>query len=525
MISAINELKEIFENKDILKCSYDLKIVYILAKEAGIEPENFMFDIRIAGYLLNSTTNLYSIPDLMKTYLNEEIEEIKSQNEQITLFDVQEEKVDEKAAIYSYSVGKLHDILEKELEKNEMLELFNTIEMPVLEVLADMQFQGMYIDKDELLEYGKELKIRLEELTKQIHELAGEEFNINSPKQLGEILFEKLNLPVVKKTKSGYSTDVETLEKLQSEHEIIEKILEYRQLAKLNSTYVEGMIPYINEKTGRIHSYFHQTVTATGRISSTEPNLQNIPTRIEIGKKLRKIFKPEGEKVFLDADYSQIELRVLAHVSQDETMVDNFINDEDIHAQAASRVFGVPLEEVTKDLRSKAKAVNFGIVYGISDFGLAAQIHSSRKEAKQYIEQYLEKYNGIKEFMDRAVEEAKEKGYIETMYKRRRYIPELKSKNYMVRKFGDRVAMNTPIQGTAADIMKIAMINVYKELKNKGYKSKVILQVHDELLIETEKSELEDVKNILVTCMESASKLLVPLKVEVSEGNDWYEAK
>ena len=359
----------------------------------------------------------------------------------------------------------------------------------------------------------------------EIHGLAGEEFNINSTKQLGEILFEKLKLPVVKKTKSGYSTDVETLEKLQGEHEIIEKILEYRQLAKLNSTYVEGLIPYINDRTGRIHSYFHQTVTATGRISSTEPNLQNIPTRIEIGKMLRKVFKPSGDKVFLDADYSQIELRVLAHVSKDEIMVDNFIHDEDIHAQAASKVFGVPLEDVSKELRSKAKAVNFGIVYGISDFGLAAQIHTSRKEAKQYIDQYLEKYHGIRNFMKDVVEDAKEKGYIETMYNRRRYIPELQSKNYMVRKFGDRVAMNTPIQGTAADIMKIAMVKVYNELKDGGYKSKVILQVHDELVIEAEKSEIEDVKKILVSCMEGASKLLVPLKVEVAEGENWYEAK
>ena len=406
-----------------------------------------------------------------------------------------------------------------------MLKLFNEIEMPVLEVLADMQFEGMYIDKNELVEYGMELKLRLDELTMEIHGLAGEEFNINSTKQLGEILFEKLKLPVVKKTKSGYSTDVETLEKLQGEHEIIEKILEYRQLAKLNSTYVEGLIPYINDRTGRIHSYFHQTVTATGRISSTEPNLQNIPTRIEIGKMLRKVFKPSGDKVFLDADYSQIELRVLAHVSKDEIMVDNFIHDEDIHAQAASKVFGVPLEDVSKELRSKAKAVNFGIVYGISDFGLAAQIHTSRKEAKQYIDQYLEKYHGIRNFMKDVVEDAKEKGYIETMYNRRRYIPELQSKNYMVRKFGDRVAMNTPIQGTAADIMKIAMVKVYNELKDGGYKSKVILQVHDELVIEAEKSEIEDVKKILVSCMEGASKLLVPLKVEVAEGENWYEAK
>ena len=522
----ICDVKELFEAEDILKCSYDLKTVYILAKEAGIEPQNFMFDIRIAGYLLNSTTNLYSIPDLMQNYLKKEVNESYKKNEQINLFDEpSEDSVDETAGIYAYSVGALHDVLEQELKTNKMLKLFNEIEMPVLEVLADMQIQGIYVDKEELVEYGAELKGKLDNLTKQIHELAGEEFNINSTKQLGEILFEKLKLPVVKKTKNGYSTDVETLEKLRGEHEIIEKILEYRQLAKLNSTYVEGMIPYINEKTGRIHSYFHQTVTATGRISSTEPNLQNIPTRIEIGKKLRKVFKPSKDKIFLDADYSQIELRVLAHVSNDETMVEDFINDEDIHARAASKVFGVPLEEVTKELRVKAKAVNFGIVYGISDFGLAEQIHSTRRDAKKYIEQYLEKYSGIKNFMTNIVEEAKEKGYTETIYKRRRYIPELKSQNYMVRKFGDRVAMNTPIQGTAADIMKIAMINVYKKLKEKNYKSKVILQVHDELLVEVEKEELEEVKKILVKCMEKAAKLLVPLKVEVSEGKDWYEAK
>lgn len=528
MVSDIKVLKDLFENENILKCSYDLKEVYILALEAGIEPKNFMFDIRIAGYLLNSVSNLYTIPDLMNQYLEKTIDIPEEKQVQMNLFDTvdnRDEKVDEKASIFAYSIGNLYEVLKKELEKNEMLDLFNNIEMPVLEVLADMQYRGMYVDKEELIKYGDELKAKLEELTKTIHELAGEEFNINSPKQLGEILFEKLKLPVVKKTKSGYSTDVDTLEKLQSEHEIIEYILDYRQLAKLNSTYVEGLIPYINKNTDRIHSYFHQTVTATGRISSTEPNLQNIPTRIEIGKKLRKVFKPAENKIFLDADYSQIELRILAHVSKDEIMIDNFNNDEDIHAQAASRVFGVPIEEVTKELRSKAKAVNFGIVYGISDFGLAGQIHSSRKEAKQYIEQYLEKYHGIREFMTSVVEEAKEKGFIATMYNRRRYIPELKSKNFMVRKFGDRVAMNTPIQGSAADIMKIAMINVYRKLKEEKLKSKLVLQVHDELLIETDIDEKDRVKEILISGMESAAKLLVPLKVEVEEGKNWYEAK
>ena len=524
-VSNILELKDIFESEDVLKCSYDLKDIYILCKEAGINPKNFMFDIRIAGYLLNSTTNQYSISDLMNEYLGININVDDGKQEQLNLFDVQEEKENEQIAVYAYSIGNLHDVLEKDLKENGMYDLFNNIEMPVLEVLADMQYRGMYVDKNELIAYGDELKVKLDELTNKIHELAGEEFNINSTKQLGEVLFEKLKLPVIKKTKNGYSTDVDTLEKLQCEHEIIEYILEYRQLAKLNSTYIEGMIPYINKNTGRIHSYFHQTVTATGRISSTEPNLQNIPTRIEIGKKLRKVFKPAENKIFLDADYSQIELRILAHVSKDETMVDNFIHDEDIHAQAASRVFGVPLDEVTKELRSKAKAVNFGIVYGISDFGLAGQIHSSRKQAKQYIEQYLEKYNGIKTFMDEAVEDAKKKGYIETMYNRRRYIPELTSKSYMVRKFGERVAMNTPIQGTAADIMKIAMINVFRELKDRKLNSKIVLQVHDELLIETDIKEKEEVREILVNNMEHAAKLLVPLKVEVAEGENWYDAK
>ena len=524
-VSNILELKDIFESEDVLKCSYDLKDIYILCEEAEINPKNFMFDIRIAGYLLNSTTNQYSISDLMNEYLGIDINVDDGKQEQLNLFDVQEEKENEQIAVYAYSIGNLHDVLEKDLKENGMYDLFNNIEMPVLEVLADMQYRGMYVDKNELIAYGDELKVKLDELTNKIHELAGEEFNINSTKQLGEVLFEKLKLPVIKKTKNGYSTDVDTLEKLQCEHEIIEYILEYRQLAKLNSTYIEGMIPYINKNTGRIHSYFHQTVTATGRISSTEPNLQNIPTRIEIGKKLRKVFKPAENKIFLDADYSQIELRVLAHVSKDETMVDNFIHDEDIHAQAASRVFGVPLDEVTKELRSKAKAVNFGIVYGISDFGLAGQIHSSRKQAKQYIEQYLEKYNGIKTFMDEAVEDAKKKGYIETMYNRRRYIPELTSKSYMVRKFGERVAMNTPIQGTAADIMKIAMINVFRELKDRKLNSKIVLQVHDELLIETDIKEKEKVREILVNNMEHAAKLLVPLKVEVAEGENWYDAK
>ena len=531
----LEDFKNVFEDKNILKCSSDLKTLYVILEEHEICPKNFMFDLKVAGYLLNSTTNLYSIKDLTEAYLNKNfddyIDDKKEKQEQMTLFlEIEESngrdnKIDEISVANAYFVSKLHEVIKKELESHGMLELFFNIEMPVMEVLADMQYQGIYVEKDELIEFGNELKKGLEKLTKEIYELAEETFNINSTKQLGEILFEKLKLPVVKKTKSGYSTDVDTLEKIKTTHPIIKKILEYRQLMKLNSTYVDGMIPCINEKTKRIHSTFHQTVTATGRISSTDPNLQNIPTRLELGRLLRKVFKPAEGKIFVDADYSQIELRVLAHISEDENMVNAFNNGEDIHKQAASKVFGVPIDEVTKELRSRAKAVNFGIVYGISDFGLAEQIGVSRKEAKKDIEQYLEKYSGIKTFMDNIVEEAKEKGYVETIYHRRRYVPELKSKNYMVRKFGERVAMNTPIQGTAADIMKVAMINVFNELKKRGLKSRIILQIHDELLIETEKSELDEVKNLLVNCMENVIKLKVPLKAEVSLGNNWYEAK
>ena len=462
----------------------------------------------------------------MSTYgfdLDEYLKSNSKQEEQLTLFATVDEKEDISAYVYVYVINQLYRVLKDKMQETDTLNLFNEIEMPLVEVLADMQYQGMYVDKEELTIYGNELKNKITILTNEIYELSGEEFNINSTKQLGEVLFERMKLPVIKKTKTGYSTDSDALEKLKNIHPVIEKILEYRQLVKLNSTYVEGMIPYINQKTGRIHSSFHQTVTATGRISSSEPNLQNIPTRFELGKKLRKVFEPQNDCIYVDADYSQIELRILAHISEDENMIHAFNNGEDIHAQAASKVLNIPIEEVTKEERAKAKAVNFGIVYGISDFGLAEQIGVSRKQAKEYISQYLEKYSGIKEFMDTVVEDAKQKGYVETLYHRRRYVPELKSNNYMVRQFGARVAMNTPIQGTAADIMKIAMINVFNKLKN--MKSKLILQVHDELLIEAFPDELEEVRKILKSEMENVIKLKVPLIAELSEGNNWYEAK
>ncbi|CDE14811.1 dNA polymerase [Clostridium sp. CAG:470] len=551
----IQELKEIFENDKILKIGIDLGRVYILLRQEEIDFKGINYDASIAAYILNPTNNKLKLIDLAEQYLEIDVNEIlgdskSSKVEQINLFDAmqgaglsgsneeksEEEKIKEeqektqkaeekKCTLYAYIIYKLQEITMKKLEEINAVDLFNNIDMPTVTVLANMQWNGMYADLEELNKFGKQLKEQLEIKTKMIYEMAGEEFNINSTKQLGEILFEKMKLPVVKKTKSGYSTDVDVLEKLKSEDPIISEILDYRQLMKLNSTYVEGLKPYINPKTKRIHSFFHQTITATGRISSTEPNLQNIPTRFELGKQVRKIFKPEQGKVYIDADYSQIELRVLAHMSEDTHMVQAFKDGEDIHRQAASKVFKTPMEEVTKEQRSNAKAVNFGIVYGISDFGLGEQLGISRKIAKQYIEEYLQEYAGIKNFMDDMKEKAKETGYVETLFNRRRYIPELKSNNYMVRQFGERAAMNTPIQGTAADIMKIAMINVYKKLIEENLEAKIVLQVHDEMMIEAPLAEAEKVKEIVKTEMESAIKLNVPLIAEVSEAENWYECK
>ena len=527
------QIKKIFEDEKIGKYSYNISEDYIILKQLGITMQNIIYDAKVAAYVLNPTSK-YELDIIVRDYLEIDNEEylksqgIEEKSEQTSLFDTEEKENNInkiKTGLYAKEIYQLSEITAKKLEEQGELDLFNNIDMPTVEVLAQMQWNGMYVDVQELEEYGETLKQRLEILTQEIHELCGTEFNINSPKQLGEVLFEQMKLPVIKKTKSGYSTDGDVLEKLREEHPVIEKLLEYRQLTKLNSTYVEGMKPYINPKTKRIHSFFHQTITATGRISSTEPNLQNIPTRFDLGKQLRKVFKPEEGYLYIDADYSQIELRVLAHISNDENMVEAFKQGKDIHKQAASKVFNTPLDEVTKEQRSAAKAVNFGIVYGISDFGLGEQLGISRKKAKQYIEQYLELYSGIKKFMDEVVEKAKETGYVETLFKRRRYIQELKSKNYMVRQFGQRAAMNTPIQGTAADIMKIAMIKVLKELQKRKMKSKIVLQVHDEMMIEAALDEVDEVTNILKESMETAAKLNVPLIAEVSEAANWYDCK
>lgn len=531
-ILSIENWKEIFENEKIKKISIDLTKIYILLKQENITIEGIYYDVAIAAYILDPTNNKLKIDDLISNYLDINVNEYFPQEDnqkQINLFEDTTNKDDENqekiSNLYAYAIFKIKEKTEKELEEINCKDLFHNIDMPTIEILSNMQWNGMYIDKKELEQFGKELTEKLEIITKVIYEMAGEEFNINSTKQLGEILFEKMKLPVIKKTKSGYSTDVDVLEKLKKEDPIIEQILEYRQLMKLNSTYVEGLKPYINPKTNRIHSFFHQTITATGRISSTEPNLQNIPTRFELGKKVRKLFKPEKGNIYIDADYSQIELRVLASISGDKHMIEAFKEGQDIHKQAASKVFKTPIEEVTKEQRSNAKAVNFGIVYGISEFGLGEQLGISRKQAKKYIDEYLEQYAGIKEFMDNIKEEAKEKGYVETMFHRRRYIPELKSKNYMVRQFGARAAMNTPIQGTAADIMKISMLKVFEKIKKRKLKSKIVLQVHDEMMLEVPLEEKDEVQKIIKDCMESAVELKVPLVAEISEAENWYDCK
>ena len=428
------------------------------------------------------------------------------------------------ACYEAYTAFAAKKAMEEELKATEMYELFREIEMPLVYTLADMEETGIILDTAALKEYGDKLAVRIAELEKQIYEEAGEAFNINSPKQLGVILFEKLELPYGKKTKTGYSTAAEVLEKLAPDYPIVADILEYRQLAKLKSTYADGLVHFVAED-GRIHTNFNQTITVTGRLSSTDPNLQNIPMRIELGRLIRKAFLPGEGFVFMDADYSQIELRVLAHMSGDEKLIEAYKQAQDIHRITASQVFHIPFDEVTDLQRRNAKAVNFGIVYGISSFGLSQDLSISKKEAEAYINSYFETYPKIKGFLDKLVADAKENGYVTTMFGRRRPIPELASSNFMQRSFGERVAMNAPIQGTAADIIKIAMNRVHDALITKGLKSRLIVTVHDELLIETAKDEIEQVREILVNGMKQAAELSVTLEVEEHTGENWYEAK
>lgn len=505
-------LKKLCENKNISKNVFNLKKFYKSIMPLRINFMGEIFDVLLAAYLLN--------PEIKEDIFT------MAQGHEIFPPDLPEELTDEekKCIETCYFIAKLKDLYKIKIKENNQEHLLKKIEQPLSKVLADMELTGFLIDKEGLEDYGGELNQQLKAAEEEIYKLAGEEFNINSPKQLGIILFEKLNLPKGKKLKSGYSTGAQILEKLRGYHPIINMILEYRALAKLKSTYVDSMVNLITPR-GRIHTSFNQTETRTGRISSAEPNLQNIPVRTERGRKLRKYFKsPEGS-VLIDADYSQIELRVMAHISGDENMINAFKNDEDIHSITASQIFGVPVSMVTPEMRARSKTVNFGILYGMSAFSLAQDLKISRFDAQNYINKYLEHYSGINNYMNEIILLAKKQGYVETIFHRRRYLPELNSSNFLLRSFGERVARNMPIQGSAADIIKIAMINVYKRLLDEDFKSKIILQVHDELIIESPEDESEEVKKLLKEEMENAVKLNVPLEVHIAVGKTWFDAK
>ncbi len=505
-----------------LACMHVKKLLSFL----DFHEEDAVFDAGLAAYLLQPNQSEYEYDTLAKVYLDVTLPSEKEMlgKEKLGYFSFEDERVQKWMAYQAIVPYKIKSVLREKLKETGMKSLYDEMELPCLYALYEMEKNGIRVDGEALHQYGKKLRTRIEELTAEIHAMAGEEFNINSPKKLGEILFEKLGLKNGKKTKTGYSTSAEVLEKLKNAHPIIPKILEYRQLTKLNSTYAEGLAGYIRAD-GRIHGKFHQTVTVTGRISSADPNLQNIPTRMPLGREIRKVFIPEEGSVFVDADYSQIELRVLAHMSGDAALIAAYQADEDIHAITASQVFDVPLDQVDSTLRRKAKAVNFGIVYGISSFGLGQDLDISRKEAEGYIEKYFATYGKVKEFLDRTVEDAKKNGYTVTMFGRRRPIPELASSNFMTRSFGERAAMNAPVQGTAADIIKIAMVRVNRRLKKEHLQSKLVLQIHDELIIETKKEEVEIVQKILVQEMMHAADLAVPLLVDANVGDSWYDAK
>ena len=522
VLNEQDDIKELLEDDSIAKVMFDVKEA-IVKLNGRIDIKNISDDTAIAAYLVDPAKNEYTIEKLASEYFGTVIE--KPEVKQLSLLDDVESDRSEYLAKCAVALGVLNDRIGDKIKENGQEKLYQEVELPLVTVLAHLEINGFLVDDNQLKEFADKLGEKIDALTNEIYMLAGEEFNINSPKQLGVILFEKLELKPVKKTKTGYATNADVLEKLRDKHPIVNFIMEYRQLAKLKSTYCDGLTAVVNPNTHRIHSVFTQTVTVTGRLSSTEPNLQNIPTRTELGREIRKMFVAKDGYVLVDADYSQIELRVLAHIANDETMINAFRNNEDIHAVTASQVLGIPLEDVTKEQRSSAKAVNFGIVYGIGEFSLAQDLHISVKEAKAYIESYLEKYHGVRNYMESIKEQAKKDGYVKTMLNRIRYIPELKSPNYNIRQFGERVALNTPIQGTAADIIKLAMVRVDNRLINEGLKSKLILQVHDELIVEAHKDEVDKVKQILSEEMQGAMELNVPLKVDMSTGHSWYDAK
>ncbi|MBX7368683.1 DNA polymerase I [Clostridium chauvoei] len=506
---ALASLKAFMENENKIKVIHDAKTLITILNKNNIEIKAFEFDTSIAAYLIDSSKGNYEVQTLINDYLGEDIDGegnlLKAKN--------------------IAKLKELYDVLKDKIKEEAMEELYYKVEHPLIYILSSMEALGFNINKDKLDELAIIFKEEIAKTEKEIFELSEEEFNINSPKQLGKILFEKLDLPVIKKTKTGYSTNAEVLEKLQDKHDIIPKITYYRQITKLNSTYVEGLKNVIDED-GHIHSSFNQTVTTTGRLSSTEPNLQNIPIKQEMGREIRKVFIPmESNDILLSCDYSQIELRVLAHMAGDENMIDAFKHHSDIHTKTASEVFKVPVEEVTSLMRGRAKAVNFGIVYGISDFSLSQDLKITKKEASEYMEIYFDRYPKIKGYLEGTKNEAKENGFVLTILNRRRFIPEIKSSNRIVKALGERLAMNAPIQGSAADIIKLAMVNVYNKLKERKLQSKIILQVHDELILNVKENELEEVKNIVKEEMENVLQISVPLEVDINIGKTWYEAK
>lgn len=530
MDDILKIFKDFFQDPAYKKIGHDVKRDIKLLRGYGYDGFEASFDTAIGAYILNATGSSYEYDNIANTFLNEtypSAEEVFGKGRAKKAFaELPEAERTAFAARQAEISFRAKAVMAEKLKENGQENLFYEIEMPLIYVLADMEKYGIKVDKKALLAYQKRLEESMDGMEEEIYALAGEKFNVNSPKQLGVILFEKLGLKGGKKTKTGYSTAADVLEKLRTEHPIVEHILNYRQLAKLKSTYADGLLAVMDMDTEKIYSTFNQTITATGRISSTEPNLQNIPVRLELGRELRKVFIPESEDYcFLDADYSQIELRVLAHISGDKTLIDAFKNDQDIHRLTASQVFHVPFDEVTPLQRSNAKAVNFGIVYGIGAFSLSQDLGITRKEADAYISAYFTKYPKIKTYMEETIKNATEQGYVSTLWHRRRAMPELQSGNFIQRSFGERVAMNMPIQGSAADIIKIAMVKVHKALKEGGYRSRLILQVHDELLIETHKDEKEAVAKILKDNMEQAVELDVPLDVDVHEGASWFEAK
>jgi DNA polymerase-1 len=530
-LEPFDEMLGVLFSAKVTKVGHGIKELMKQLLQEGYSVDGFLFDTEVAAYLLAPTDGSYELEQLAKTYFPQEYvhggEPAKAKD--YLAADAFSPLGDRTPALGAFSshcafVDALYGVLSARLEQLELKDLFERVEMPLCTVLAEMERDGILVDRTALRTFGETLKVRIDEIQSQIHELAGEAFNINSTQQLGVILFERLKLPPVKKTKTGYSTSIEVLERLQGMHPIIDCIMEYRQLTKLNSTYVEGLTKVI-ASDGRIHTCFQNTVTATGRLSSTEPNLQNIPVRTSLGAQMRNMFvAPEGH-VLVDADYSQIELRLLAHIADDEAMIEAFLSGADIHTSTAAQVFGVKPDEVTSEMRRRAKAVNFGIVYGISDFSLSQDIGVTRREAGEYMERYFTTFQGVRNYMYQIVKRARQDGYVKTLMGRRRWLPELQSSNYNMRSFGERVALNMPIQGTAADIMKLAMIRVRNRLQAEKLQARLILQVHDELIVECPNDEASHVKALLKEEMEAAADLSVPLRTDAAVGKSWGEAK